>query len=51
MIYIAGFGLVFIGFCLGFIVAILCACAGRADEKIAMTISIDKPDDGANTSP
>jgi hypothetical protein len=32
MIYIAGFALVFIGFCLGFIVAIACATAGRADE-------------------
>ena len=32
MIYIAGFALVFCGFCLGFIVAVACACAGRADD-------------------
>jgi len=33
MIYLVGFGLVFIGFCLGLFVAIMCACAGEADEK------------------
>lgn len=37
MIYIAGFALVFCGFCLGIIVAALCCASGRVakrEEKI-----------------
>lgn len=31
-LYLIGLALVFLGFLLGFFVAIVCTCAGRADE-------------------
>jgi hypothetical protein len=33
MIYIAAFGLVFCGFCLGVLVAALCCAAGKASRR------------------
>jgi len=45
MIYLAAFGLVFCGFCLGFIVAALCCMSSKAnktEEEIEQLIMLSK---------